>query len=179
MEMLIRQAGFNDISVLSELYQKQFEYQLSLNPYYELVDNYDWTVFTKLKLNRSNAVVYAAVLGNTLAGFIDIRIVHFNSQKKGRFLSVLPKLSLAKKQPGLPLKPVKCGLIENCYVMPEFRRQGVGSRLVDEARKWFSKNNIHRIEISVAAQNPEALDFWKKCGFEPFRLLCFTSTSEN
>jgi RimJ/RimL family protein N-acetyltransferase len=47
---------------------------------------------------------------------------------------------------------------------------------VDEARKWFSKNNIHRIEISVAAQNQEALDFWKKCGFEPFRALCFTST---
>ncbi|HLC15018.1 MAG TPA: GNAT family N-acetyltransferase [Thermodesulfovibrionia bacterium] len=178
MEMLIRQAGFNDISVLSELYQKQFEYQLSLNPYYELVDNFDWKVFTNGKLNRTNAVVYAAVFGSTIAGFIDIRIVHFNSQKKGRFLSFLPKLSRTKKQPGLPLKPMKCGLIENCYIAPEFRRHGVGSRLVDEARKWFSKNDIHRIEISVAAQNPEALDFWKRCGFEPFRVLCFTITGK-
>lgn len=180
MKIRIRKGQYSDLSELAELYRKHFEYQVSLNPYYEIIDDFDWMVFARNKLYRTKGIVLAAVSEKTIAGFIDIRIVpNYKKKHKGRLQSVFRRLKFIRmrrwiQQSVFPVKPFEYGVIDNCYVVPELRRQGIGALLVNEAKTWFCRHNVRRIELGAAAQNAGALTFWKKAGFEPFRILCFS-----
>jgi ribosomal protein S18 acetylase RimI-like enzyme len=65
-------------------------------------------------------------------------------------------------------KEKKCGFIFDLMVHRDFRRIGVGSKLFSEARNWFIRKKINRIELSVAATNPLATAFWEKMGFKTY-----------
>ena len=54
------------------------------------------------------------------------------------------------------------------FVYQEFRRQGIGKRLVKSSLEWFQKQGILRVEVNVARQNPVGQDFWKSIGFQPY-----------
>ncbi len=57
------------------------------------------------------------------------------------------------------------GLIGDLYVMPEFRRQGVGHSLVKDALNFFAKRRVTQIELLVAVKNDDAIKFWEALGF--------------
>ncbi|MFX1484554.1 MAG: GNAT family N-acetyltransferase, partial [Promethearchaeota archaeon] len=48
----------------------------------------------------------------------------------------------------------------------DYRRLGVGTKLVDLAVEWFGVKEIDRIQLSVAALNQTGIDFWNKYGFK-------------
>lgn len=174
MKVSIRKGQYYDLPELAELYRKQFEYQVSLNPYYEIIDDFDWVVFARNKLYRSKGAVFTAVSDKTIAGLIDVRIIPYYKKNKGKLLSVFRRLKFVQTKPAFPIKAFEYGIIDNCYVVPELRRQGIGTLLVDEGKSWFRRHNVKRIELGAAAQNTDGLTFWKKTGFEPFRVLCFS-----
>lgn len=58
------------------------------------------------------------------------------------------------------------GLISDMVVKSDYRRQGIGKRLLDEIRKWFSQQGITRIELRVSARNEVAYSFWNRHGFK-------------
>jgi ribosomal protein S18 acetylase RimI-like enzyme len=45
-----------------------------------------------------------------------------------------------------------------------WRRQGIGKNLMAEMRQWIQKKDIST--VWVLADNPEAVEFYKNCGFE-------------
>ncbi len=51
-------------------------------------------------------------------------------------------------------------------VRPAQRRQGLASRLVDEAEAWVRDRAVSRIEIQVARGNREGQAFWRARGFD-------------
>jgi ribosomal protein S18 acetylase RimI-like enzyme len=62
--------------------------------------------------------------------------------------------------------------IHEIYVAPRWRRRGLGSRLVEQARAFFSDSQGSRISVRVEARNAEGLRFWERCGFgERARIL--------
>ncbi len=169
--MEIRTTSINDIEELSELVRQATEYNVSHIGHYELNHDFDWLAYTEAKLRNRNEHIFVAENNNrALAGFIDSRIVRYPhpSGKKSMF-------SFVCKGPGAenlsPIKPLKWGVIDECYVIPSLRRQGIGSHLVTKAIAWFKAENIGRIELSVVAENTYGEAFWKKYGFEPFRHL--------
>jgi RimJ/RimL family protein N-acetyltransferase len=51
-------------------------------------------------------------------------------------------------------------------ILKEYRGQGIGTRLFNKLEEWATENNIHRLELTVAASNEPGLALYKKLGFE-------------
>ena len=63
------------------------------------------------------------------------------------------------------------GSLRSMYVLPEFRHQGVGARLLDEALSHIRTLGILRqLVLSVTANNLAASSLYKSRGFERFGL---------
>ena len=60
----------------------------------------------------------------------------------------------------------RSGLIEECYVAPEGRRQGIGTALALRAIETFRTQGIAAIGIQVVQANMLALLFWQRLGFK-------------
>lgn len=60
----------------------------------------------------------------------------------------------------------KIGYIEDCFVMENYRRRGVGGRLVKELLKWFKSRNVNYAKINVYSKNKGAHDVWESIGFK-------------
>ena len=45
------------------------------------------------------------------------------------------------------------------------RRRGIGSALARAALAWVRERGVARVEVRVAARNPEGQGFWRAQGF--------------
>jgi len=58
--------------------------------------------------------------------------------------------------------------ITELAVEPEARRRGGGRALVAAALAWAAERRAERVEVRVAARNPEGQGFWRALGFADF-----------
>lgn len=56
------------------------------------------------------------------------------------------------------------GFLADIYVEDDFRRQGIGRRLVDALAAWFRSRGVNHLELYVAARNHEGRSFWASLG---------------
>lgn len=59
------------------------------------------------------------------------------------------------------------GSIESLFVNSEYRRQGIGGKLVRSQIEWLKNNSCNRIEVSTSYGNEAAIAFYKKLGIYP------------
>ncbi len=64
----------------------------------------------------------------------------------------------------------KIGVISDVYVSPERRMKGVANLMFGHAVQWFKKNKVRSVQLGVAAVNLEAIEVWRKLGFEPYMM---------
>jgi ribosomal-protein-alanine N-acetyltransferase len=57
------------------------------------------------------------------------------------------------------------GTLVSIAVLPEFRRKGIGSKLMEESLIFLSRKVDH-VKLQVRVSNTEAIRFYKKFGFE-------------
>jgi len=62
--------------------------------------------------------------------------------------------------------PRTVGQISLMYVVKQFRRKGVGRRLIKEICKFFGSNKAEDLTVRYIIGNKEAEGFWRKLGFE-------------
>lgn len=55
--------------------------------------------------------------------------------------------------------------IENIGVIPEYRSQGVGNKLINAATKWAREQNATKLYVSAYWGNKKAINFYLKNGF--------------
>jgi len=63
--------------------------------------------------------------------------------------------------------PRTVGHVSLIYVMKQFRRKGIGRRLMKELCKFFNLNKAEHLTVRYMIGNKEAEGFWRKLGFEP------------
>jgi len=80
------------------------------------------------------------------------RTVGFVLLSRARFL-------LATSQPA--------GSITDIYVEPEWRRRGIGTRLLSDGVAWLGARGYKRVLLNVAAGNP-ARRLYERAGFRQF-----------
>ena len=56
--------------------------------------------------------------------------------------------------------------IENVGVIPEYKRKGIGRRLLQELTRWAKKKGAQRLYLNCYIRNKEALSFYKRLGFK-------------
>lgn len=57
------------------------------------------------------------------------------------------------------------GYIHHTAVLPEYRHQGIGKKLVDCALDALEKEGIHKVSLVVFKKNETGNGFWEKIGF--------------
>lgn len=62
--------------------------------------------------------------------------------------------------------PRTVGQVSLMYVVKQFRRKGVGRRLMEELCKFFNSNKAEDLTVRYIIGNKEAEGFWRKLGFE-------------
>jgi ribosomal protein S18 acetylase RimI-like enzyme len=58
--------------------------------------------------------------------------------------------------------------ISDLYVVPEWRRHGLGRALATGAIEWSQQRGAARIEVRVSPRNAEGAGFWRALGFARF-----------
>ncbi len=97
------------------------------------------------------------------------------------FLNRNPKTNFVAFENGKLIGNILCGhdgrrgYIYHTVVLPEFRRQGIASLLVDEAVKALEKEGITRCCLNVMETNEQGKAFWLKKGWEKKDFLGFYS----
>ena len=74
--------------------------------------------------------------------------------------------------------PKIVGSISVIYVSKEFRRKGVGKRLMNEICEFFNSEKVEHLTLRYVVGNKEAEQFWRKLGFEPMITTAGTHTKE-
>jgi len=64
-------------------------------------------------------------------------------------------------------RPNVVGTISKIYVQREFRRRGVGRRLVEGLCQFFRMKNVEEVTLRFVIGNREAEEFWRGLGFQP------------
>lgn len=62
-------------------------------------------------------------------------------------------------------RKVKTGELENMYIVPKARRQGIGRALIHELKEWLKTKGIDRLYVSAFVKNVQAIEFYQANGF--------------
>jgi ribosomal protein S18 acetylase RimI-like enzyme len=146
-EILIRRAVGSDVERLVEL-------RLLLQQHAEESSRSIWRITEEGKrllkqkvvddLAGSGGLVLVAEMGGKIIGFVHGEVIHRTDY--------LPR---------------SVGSILTAYVAREFRRRGVGARLIEELCVFFNSEGVEDVTLRYVIGNREAEAFWKKLGFKP------------
>lgn len=62
------------------------------------------------------------------------------------------------------------GIVENLYVVPEYRNRGIGSALLDAAESKLYARGVDVVTLDVLAANADARSFYERHGYRPHRV---------
>jgi ribosomal protein S18 acetylase RimI-like enzyme len=68
-------------------------------------------------------------------------------------------------------KVEKFGHIYDMAVKSEFRRAGLGEKLMEKIEAWVKSKGINKIELRVVSENTIGVSFWRKMGFKEFMFV--------
>lgn len=144
--MHIRQATLADTEAVQKLNHKLFKLEK---------ESFDSTLVTDWPLSPigrkyfeqliSNEYVIVAIEDDTIIGYL-----------AG---SISEKCSYS---------PVQYGEINNMLIDDKYRNHGVGKALVDKFKKYCADRNIQNLKVVASAKNKDAIEFYKKQGFNEF-----------
>lgn len=93
------------------------------------------------RLDRGESVIFVAVAAGAGVGFV---------QLYPTFTSIGAK---------------RAWILNDLYVTPDARRQGVGRALMDAARKMAEETGAAWLELATAKDNARAQALYRKCGY--------------
>lgn len=65
---------------------------------------------------------------------------------------------------------IRRGLVENLYVEPAYRNEGVGTALLNRAEQELSDRGVDVVALDVMADNEEGRRFYREQGYQPHRI---------
>ena len=147
IRIVVREASSEDLDAVTGLWKKLAEYHATLSDDFSLAfdSKRKWSKYLREKFSEISTKLIVA-------------------EERGRIVGFM----LCMLSPNVPIyKEKKFGLISDVYVLEARRRKGVAKKMLDLAAKWFIKNKVKSLELSVAAMNLEARAAWRTLGFEP------------
>ena len=148
MDVKIRKARQRDVEQVVQLWKEFMDFHRRYDPHFSRSRNghLKFKDFVSKKISARNALVLVAQVNRRIVGYIIASI------------DAYVPVFIEKRY----------GAIYDLMVDSGFRRRGIGRRLVCEAREWFRKRGIKRMELSVAASNRLAVRFWSRVGFKTY-----------
>lgn len=148
MNIIIRKAILEDLKEVQKLNYKLFDLEYNN---FDPALNMDWT-FSKIgedyfKSLIEDGTVWVAIDDNKVIGY------------------------LAGSVDGKPSYVTKSlAELDNFYVEEEYRRQGIGKRLVQEFKNYCMSKRVEEMKVTASAKNVNAREFYQNNGFEEFEI---------
>jgi ribosomal protein S18 acetylase RimI-like enzyme len=141
----VHNATKTDLDAAVGLWRQLAAYHAALDPAFSPAEDAEETFrkFLKKSLRRRDALVLVAVEGGKVVGLCTA------------YIHLSPPL----------FRPDRIGNVADLVVDEAFRRRGIGTALVGEARRWLERNNVGRCRAMVATLNDSSRAFWQKAGF--------------
>ncbi len=143
----IREATEGDLDDVVDLWQLLVEHHRAYSEHFKLARDgrRKWSAYLKEKYSEKSTKLIVADEDGELVGFM-----------------------LCLLSPGRPIFSEKAvGVISDAYVVKHRRMKGVMKEMLTVGLKWFHKNKIKAVEVSVFAANLEARGAWAQLGFKP------------
>ena len=134
--MTIRRATPADVDLVAPLFDAYRQFY-ACSPDLELARR-----FLGERLARGESVVFVAVLDGTGVGF---------TQLYPTFTSIGAN---------------RAWILNDLYVSPAARRQGVGRQLMDAARRFAEESGAAWLELATAKDNDRAQALYRGCGYK-------------
>lgn len=146
-KIIIRKAKINDLEGILKLNLKLADYHVAIDRYYKRgKDMKDAKKTLKDKMKKRN---------------IKIIVMEKNSKIIGFFRGSI-------EAPKGYAAPSKIGRIGSAFIEKEYRGKGFSKLIFDEFLKWFKKNGIKHVELSVDTRNKTGKKSWEKLGFKQY-----------
>jgi ribosomal protein S18 acetylase RimI-like enzyme len=96
-------------------------------------------------------------------------------ENRGLFIAIEKKkiigMILAQYFKPLPIsKYKKKGYISNLYILEQYRKKGIGKKLIERSLDWLKKNNTEYVSLEIHIDNEDAKKIYKKFGFKNYTL---------
>jgi len=66
---------------------------------------------------------------------------------------------------------IKCSLISDMYVLPEFRRKGIASTLMNRVFEYVKSKGVTHVRLNVMESNIPAYNLYEKMGFVDYSII--------
>ncbi len=145
MVVQIRRATARDIKAILPVWGELASFHAALDPAFTPSAEWphEYGAYLRTLISRDDALAVVAREGEEIIGYAVGRI------------TALPPFFEQRYR----------GYIHDVYTKEAFRRRGIGRQLVDELLAWFLRRGVTAVELTVAANNTDALPFWKRLGF--------------
>lgn len=153
MKLTIRQGTAEDLQALLVLYRAYHKGLLDVGMNYDLNEE---TLPRVMENRLRSRLILTAVAENEageLCGFVFCSILRLAPEYLCRGESSV-------------------GWLNDLYVAPNARHQGLAQKLTAFAEQWLKEQGISTMELQVLGRNTSAREFWSKQGMEPIGTVC-------
>lgn len=154
--LFVRKANLNDLETIQKLNNQLFDLELK---YYDTTLVKDWAISNEgkeyFKDLINNYYVVVALLNDEIVGYLAGTI-----NEKGSY------------------ENVQYGEIRNMFIKDNCRGYGVGKKLVKEFKLYCRNNGLNDLIVTASTKNINAINFYKKNGFEDFNLTLTMNIEE-
>ncbi len=150
--MKIRKAKPEEVGRIADLQQELMLHEKKIDPTYYSISKYArkrFVEFAKKKIRDRSSRLLVAIVDGKIVGYI---------------------LGWVKERPPV-FKLRKVGCISDFFVIEEFRRRGIGEKLVQRMLAWFMNKKLNHVELVVTSRNKLGLTVWEKLGFKEYRKI--------
>lgn len=143
-KITIRKANIEDLQQIQNLNKLLFELEF---------ENYDSTLDTTWPVSEEGTDYFKNAIEN------DITIVATDENKVvGYLIGSLNTQNTYNKY--------KQAELDNMCILEDYRKLGIGSMLFDKFKKVCIENDIKELKVVASYKNTNAINFYKKNGFE-------------
>jgi diamine N-acetyltransferase len=147
-EVVLRRPTQKDLAGLFALWKEQTDFHYELDPAYYTPsapdeDKQFEAYFTKA-LDTHDPYFFVAEVEGILVGFITYKKGHANY-----FDTAIQEY----------------GWVMEVFVHHEYRNHGIGTKLMEEAAKFFKAEGLQYVKVEVSTRNTNAMQFYKNNGF--------------
>ena len=73
-----------------------------------------------------------------------------------------------------PYEEIQYGEVNNMFINSECRGYGIGKLLINDFKKYCISNDIKNLIVTASAKNTNAIEFYRKNGFNEFNITLTT-----
>lgn len=148
IDIIIKKATIENLNEIQELNNQLFELEYN---------NFDSSLKVGWPFEKEGIEYFSDMLNNQVVfiAFVDNSVVGYLAGSINVESSYVTK-SLAE--------------LDNMFILENYRNYGIGTKLVNEFKKYCLNIGIQEIKVTASARNNNAINFYKKNGFEDFEV---------